>query len=138
MPEPEQTRARKASPAEKSWLEYLQTAEQESPNRLEDAAKFLATMISITLSLLLALGKSVFEQPQLPAILWAGLGALFLALFLAFDVLFPRKYSAYHGSANDIRQMHEKIVRIKHRLLLGSVIVYSIALVLLAFGILLQ
>ncbi len=129
--EKKEVTARKATPEEKSWLEFLQKAEQETPNRLEDAAKFLATMISISLSLFLVLGKPLLEQPQLPALLWSGLALLLLALLSAFDVLFPRRYRFARQSAKNIREMHEKVVTTKYRLLLASVVLYLLAFIVL-------
>ncbi|MCZ6819880.1 MAG: hypothetical protein O7G31_10380, partial [Calditrichaeota bacterium] len=43
---------------QKSWLKHLWKTEQDIPNRLEDAAKFLATMISISFSFFIAIGKT--------------------------------------------------------------------------------
>lgn len=127
--------ARKATPEEKSWLDFLQKAEQETPNRLEDAAKFLATMISISLSLFLVLGKPLLEQPQLPVLLWSGLALLFLALLSAFEVLFPRRYHFARQSAKDIQEMLDKVVKTKHRLLLASVFLYLLAFLLIIVSI---
>ena len=55
MDEIQQGKSRKILPEETRWLEHLRRLEQDIPNRIEDAAKFLATMISVSLSFFLAM-----------------------------------------------------------------------------------
>ena len=49
------------------WLEYIGQVDRKTPERLEDAAKFLATMIAISLSIFTAVTKAggvlVFNWP---------------------------------------------------------------------------
>ncbi len=43
-----------APPDTKSWFEYSWKLKQDVPNRYEDAAKFLATIISLTITIIFA------------------------------------------------------------------------------------
>ena len=64
MDQPEVIKSSTSSPDTKSWFEYTWKEQQETPNRLEDAAKFMASIISISLTIFLAIGKSSFEKYQ--------------------------------------------------------------------------
>ena len=86
---PPQTRP--LSNEEKSWQEHRWAEAQKVPERVEDTAKFLATMISLSLTLALTLEKPG-EIPEGAFIRSCGLG-----LLDAFDrpgllVLMPRHY----------------------------------------------
>ena len=78
-------------PEAKSWHEYSWKMLQEAPDRVEDAAKFIATMISVTLTIFFASFKRL--QSTLTDHTWLviALGCWIMALFLGFFVLFPKK-----------------------------------------------
>ncbi len=128
MEEPELLKSKKPAPDTQSWYEYIRKAEQETANRLEDAAKFLATMISVSLTLFLAVGKTGFEKYQdcpsikVSVILWIG------SLLFSFFVLFPCRYKYVSQSVQSIKDMSRRIVRVKYWLLLASLVLYSGAL----------
>jgi Serpentine type 7TM GPCR chemoreceptor Srv len=121
------------SPDTKSWYDYIYKAEQETPNRIEDAAKFLATMISVSLSIFLAIGKSTFENYtgsfpiRLSVVVWIA------SLLLSFVVLFPQKYRYSGESVESIKEMHRKIIRRKRFLLTASFLLFLTALCTLAY-----
>ncbi len=88
---PKRVIAKPLEPAETSWLEHLWKTEQEIPNRIEDAAKFLATMVSISFSVFLALGKERITDTIDPEI-QAAMVVWIVSLFFSFLVLFPFRY----------------------------------------------
>ena len=119
-----------ATEEQKAWHAYLRAAKQEEPKRLEEAAKFLAGMISITFTIFLSADKELLQHaaPGLPiaaALLWL------IALLLAFAVLYPMPYRTVRDSAEAIEQMHQQLVRRKTFLLAGAVIAFLVALGLL-------
>jgi hypothetical protein len=126
------------SPDTKSWYDYIYKAEQETPNRIEDAAKFLATMISVSLSIFLAIGKSGFEKyadsfpVKLSVVMWIA------SLLLSFIVLYPQKYRYSGESVESIKEMHRKIIRRKRFLLTASLLLFLTALCTLAYHFFLQ
>lgn len=119
-------------PADKSWLEHLQKTEQEIPNRLEDAAKFLATMISVSFSFFAGTYKPLFLG--ITDIKIKGVVAFWLlALVFSFLVLYPFRYDVFSESADSIRKMHRSIVVRKRLFLILSIIFFLFALMLLSF-----
>lgn len=132
MTEPEPRQSKPSPPDTQSWYEYIWRAEQETPNRLEDAAKFLATMISISLTLFLAIGQSSFQNIRGSAPLMAAVVLWLLSLLFAFWVLFPHRYRYAGRSLQSIKDMQRRVVRRKYRLLLASLALFGLALVILA------
>jgi hypothetical protein len=112
------------------WFEYIRGEERRTPDRLEDAAKFLATMIAISLSIFTA----VIKAAGLSIIVWTGRVALFawlLSLLFAFFVLFPFRYRCVSTSVKSIKAVHARIVRIKWILLILSTFLFFAALCIL-------
>ena len=112
------------------WLEYIGQVDRKTPERLEDAAKFLATMIAISLSIFTAVTKAggvlVFNWPARIALF-----AWLVSLLLAFLVLFPFRYRCISTSVKSIKTMHERIIRIKWVLLILSSFLFFAALCIL-------
>jgi len=122
--------AKPVEPAELSWLEHLWKTEQEIPNRIEDAAKFLATMVSVSFSVFLAVGKeritdTVDTEIQAAMVVWI------VSLFFSFLVLFPFRYKIASDSVELIRKTHRKIAIVKRTLLTISLVLFLTALLIL-------
>ena len=112
------------------WLEYIGQVDRKTPERLEDAAKFLATMIAISLSIFTAVTKA----GNISFINWPARIALFawlLSLLFAFLVLFPFRYRCISTGVKSIKTMHARIVRIKWVLLILSSFLFFAALCIL-------
>jgi hypothetical protein len=131
MDEPEIIKSKKNEPDTQSWYEYIRKAEQDTPNRLEDAAKFMATMISISFTLFLSGGKKVFESCQDSLYLKIALIIWLISLFSSFLVLFPQSYKYISFSAADIKRMNKKITSRKRLFLIVSLGLYLISLCIL-------
>lgn len=121
-----------AAPDTKSWYEHFWKAEQEIPNRLEDAAKFLATMISISFTLFLVVGKNSFENLHdarlvFSVVLWL------LSLLASFLVVFPFRYRYRGESVQSIKAMHRKVVVVKRTVLIISLVCFIVALIIISF-----
>lgn len=120
----------KLAQKENPWQTYLHTAKTKEPERLEDAAKFLSGMISISLTIFLKVNDKGMEGlPQwvmiATVVLWL------LALTGAFFVFFPFSYPVSAESPRSIEAFHTKMVQRKRRLLLGSTVCFFLALVIL-------
>ena len=131
MDEPEIIKSKKNEPDTQSWYEYIRKAEQDTPNRLEDAAKFMATMISISFTLFLSGGKKSFENYQDSLCLKIALIIWLISLFSSFLVLFPQSYKYISFSAADIKRMNKKITSRKRLFLIVSLGLYLISLCIL-------
>jgi len=118
------------SPEIASWMEYSWEMQQKTPERIEDAAKFLATMISIALAVFPGIFGKITEFAKfgflvkLIPIIWI------LALILAFLVLYPRRYRYSSINANSIKEMTKKITKQKQKLFTISIILFISAFVL--------
>jgi hypothetical protein len=119
-------------PDTEKWHDFLVKEQQETPKRLEDAAKALTGIISITLALFLSVGKSSFENSP-GCIIKSALVAWLVSLVVAFVVTFPFAYRFPSGSTGKFREKHKVIVRNKYVLLILSTVLYVAALVLLAW-----
>jgi len=108
-----------------SWFEYSWELQQKVPERLEDAAKFLSVMISITLTIVTTAVKSN------PVFVSFGLLSWLLALFLAFFVLFPRRYRFSSMSVESVKRTHALIIRRKQFYLLLATVLYFLPFVYL-------
>ena len=121
-----------APPDTKSWFEYSWKLQQDVPNRFEDAAKFLATIIALTITIVFtALDKlkTIVVQPIwlfIVLVLWL------IALVFAFMVLFPHKYKISSKSIESIKSAQVKIVHTKQLRFIIATALYFLPLSLLA------
>jgi hypothetical protein len=129
---PEIIKGKPSAPDTKSWFEYIWKEKQQTPNRLEDAAKFLAGMISISLSIFLAIGESAFENYETSCTIKAAVILWLFSLLVSFFVLFPWRYSFISDSVQSIKAMHRRVIRVKQVLLIISLLFFLAALTILA------
>ncbi|MDY6933811.1 MAG: hypothetical protein SVZ03_06265 [Spirochaetota bacterium] len=132
MDKPKTIKSTKPSPDTRSWIEYTWKEEQDTPNRLEDAAKFLASMISISLTIFLAIGKSSFEVKETSWSIKAAIILWLISLLASFFVLFPWRYRYASESVQSIKAMHRRVVFVKRLLLVISLVLFLASLTILA------
>ncbi len=119
-------------PDTESWYDYIVKSQQETPQRLEDTAKYLAGMISISLTIFMAfLGKEALANQQSDIRLILAAASWLLSLLFTFFVLFPGTYRYSEDSLKTIKDMHKKVIRRKTFLLWVSLALYLLALCLL-------
>lgn len=109
------------------WIEHVRKEQQQSPQRMEDTAKYLAAIISISLTIFLNQSTTEFSSLakqvlNLAVLLWGG------AAVISFFVIFPWAYRYNPESPESIRNTYKRITRIKRWLLITSVLCYLIAL----------
>jgi len=123
-----------APPETKSWFEYSWKLRQDVPNRFEDAAKFLATIIGLTIAIVsTALDKLKIVLIH-PILLFIVLVFWLIALLFAFLVLFPHKYQFHSKSIESIKQMTEQIGSTKKWRFIISTFFYFVPLFILAIA----
>lgn len=137
MEEPKFVKGEQPRPDTRSWYEYLWKTEQETPNRIEDAAKFLSGIIAVCLTIFLTPGREAFAQYR-----GAGLAAIIaavvlwtLALLVSFLVVFPQRYRYVGESVQSMKEMNQRVTRRKYRLLIACLALFSAGMILLAAGI---
>ena len=121
-----------ANEEQAAWHSYLDQLKKEEPKRLEEAAKFLSGMISLSLTIFLSSDKGIF-QDQSPMLLASNVVLWLISLLLAFLVLFPMAYRLNKASSESIEDMHKQAVRRKTYLLAGAVLTFVAALGILVF-----
>lgn len=131
MPEKE-IQGHPAPPETKSWFEYSWKLRQDVPNRFEDAAKFLATIISLTITISFTALDKLKDIVNNPIWIFLVICIWLAALYFAFLVLYPHKYTFYSKSIESIKKAHEKIIREKQFCFIVSTILYYLSLIMLA------
>ncbi len=119
-------------PDAKDWHEYGRKLQQETPNRLEDAAKFLAAMISVSLTFTITNLNNLLKVYTQTIWIKLCFGLWLVSLALAFFVIYPKKYRFPARSAERIKAVHQQIWRYKRFLFIAAVITYFIPFLVLA------
>lgn len=119
---------------DKSWLAHAQKEKQEAPKRLEETAKFLVAVISLSLTIFIS--KRPAELPDWTTESFRGVALIWMvSVLLSFGVLFPWPYSFREDSPEDIQRVTTKIATYKYRVLILSVLLFlgGLGLAVLAF-----
>ncbi len=124
----------KAGADKELWWEFMIKDRQNTPARIENAAKAIGGIISITFTLLVSLlpGKeyvSKLNHFAYVVFLWLA------SVFLAFLVIFPFPYRYSQMSVKSFQKSHRRSVWIKYILLIISVLLYLTGMFLLAWDI---
>ncbi len=114
-----------------SWMHYSWHLQQSMPQRFEDAAKFLATIISLTITIIFTAIEELNLVLMHPFLLFTALVIWLLALLFAFMVLMPHRYAFHSKSVASIKATLEKITRRKKWFFLISSLLYFLPLLLL-------
>lgn len=136
MEQKEDIPAIKAIPAtseEKSWIEYQRSESQGTLKRLEDTAKYLSGLSSISLTIVLGPDHEIFKTLHHSNWLKAGIISWLLSILFTLAVVFPFRYGYIANSSGSIRGMHRKIARLKFVFLILGSILYLAGISLLAY-----
>ena len=121
----------KAVPAtaeEKSWIEYQRTENQGSLKRLEETAKYLSGLSSVSLTIILGPNQHFFITMHNSAWLKAGIICWLASVLLTLMVVFPFRYGFINNSYSSIRDANNRIVRRKFIFLLLGALLFVIGL----------
>lgn len=118
---------------DKSWLSHAQKEKQEAPKRLEETAKFLVAIVSISLTVFISNRPEGLEAWTGKVFIWVAV-IWMISVLLSFFVLFPWRYSFNPESAEDIERAYRKISKVKWRMLLLSLGFYLLALGMATFA----
>lgn len=124
-------RADKEEAAE--WQKYQREARQKAPERIEDAAKFLSGMISISFTIFLKVNPEGFKGVEGSTPMVFAVVAWLLSLLAAFMVLFPVPFRYSKESLEDIQRMHGRVVWYKYGWLIVSAVLFVGALGVMAW-----
>ena len=122
-----------ASSEEKSWIEYQRTESQGTLKRLEETAKYLSGLASISLTIMLGPDHEIFKALHHSGWLKAGIISWLVSILLTLAVVFPFRYGYIANSYTSIRRMHRKIARLKFIFLILGAILYLVGISILAW-----
>jgi hypothetical protein len=122
-----------APPDTKSWLEYSWKLQQEMPQRFKDASKFLATIISLTITIIFTAMEKLKLVLMHPFLLFITLIIWLIALLFAFMVFFPHQYRFHSKSVATIKKTIGKTTHKKRIYFIISAALYFLPLLLLSF-----
>ena len=127
-----QVKSKPVSSDTESWYKYINSMQQGTPSRLEDVAKYISTMISLCLTIVLAV-KGGNGLSASSGFIWvkAAIAIWLLSLVSSFLVLFPWHYKYASDSVDSIKETHRKIVTRKYVLLVISVLLFLCGMMLL-------
>lgn len=131
--QPEKILGEPPMPDAEKWHDYGLQMQQETPKRIEDAAKFLAGMITISLTLTIPYLDRLLEIFHHKLWVKVGFALWLISLALIFFVIYPRKYQFHSQSAQQIKAVHQRLWRYKRTLFILSVVSYFVPFVI--FGI---
>jgi hypothetical protein len=126
-----------ADPELKKWHEFLQQEQKDTPKRLEEAAKTLTGIISLTLTLFLVVGSIKIEEGA-GGIVFAAIILWLVSALASFLAIFPFPYLYKQGQPASFIHVHKKIVRRKYALLIISSALYLAALAMLSWVVFLR
>lgn len=127
MSENQPIQAKKASPTTQKWHNFQLETQQKTPERLEEAAKFLTGTISLTLTIFLIGDDKLLQNADKSVVGFIAISWL-LSLLAAVLVIFPRYYRYRSDSAQSIQQTHTQVVNFKYILLVVSAALFFMAL----------
>jgi hypothetical protein len=119
--------------ADKSWLEWQQKEKQESVKRLEDTAKFLSGISSLSLSILLGVNREALKQSSNNVGMKVALCCWLLSVVLTLIVVFPFRYKYASNSADSIRALFKRISHTKFLLLIFGALLYLAGLSIMVY-----
>ncbi|MCB0567501.1 MAG: hypothetical protein H6573_08765 [Lewinellaceae bacterium] len=140
MEEEKIQQARPAPEDWETWKDYRLKLRKESPDRLENGAKQLITLITLVIAIYGALGVE-----KLQALPWHSQllikFALFLWLLSAFGALWvvvPSKYELIPDNTNAVKELLDAIISSKRKRLNYSLWLFGAGIVALGVGIILS
>ena len=134
MPKPPSAKSKGApTDHDKSWLAHAQKEKQEAPKRLEETAKFLVAIVSISLTVFISNRPEGLETWTDTAFI--GVAVIWMiSVLLSFFVLFPWRYQFNPESAEDIERAYRKISNTKWLWLVLSLAFYLLGLGIALFA----
>jgi hypothetical protein len=112
-----------ASAEETSWIQHQRTESQGTLKRLEETAKYLSGLSSISLTIILGPNRDIFKDLQHNGLLKTGIICWLLSILFTLVVVFPFRYQYISNSFSSIKSTHRKIAKIKFTfLIIGSLL----------------
>jgi cation transport ATPase len=121
-----------AGPDTEKWYEHQQQEQKDTPKRLEEAAKVLVGIISITLAIFLSDTKNIYGA-NVSCTVQTALALWLLSLIAAFIVVFPLPYRYTRGSIPAYQKSHQRAITLKYTLLILAALLFIATMALLVW-----
>ena len=128
-----QIQATAVTTTDKAWLEWQQKEKQETVKRLEDTAKFLSGISSLSLSILLGVNRDVLKHVSNDTVLKIALCCWLSSVVVILIVVFPFRYKYASNSADAIRGLYQRIAQTKFLLLILGTLLYVAGLSIIVY-----
>ena len=122
-----------ASAEETSWIEHQRTERQGTLKRLEETAKYLSGLSSISLTIILGPTRDIFKDLQHSGLLKAGIICWLSSILLTLAVVFPFRYRYISNSISSIKNTHRKIAKVKFTFLIVGSLLYLTGISLVVY-----
>jgi Na+/melibiose symporter-like transporter len=126
-------KAEPATPEEISWIEHQRKESQGTLKRLEEVAKYLSGLSSVSLAVMLGPSSDIFKELRHTAGLKIGITCWLVSIIFTLIVVFPFRYRYASNSASSIREMYKKITSIKFTLLLFGTLFFLVGIVIVTY-----
>jgi hypothetical protein len=117
---------------DKSWIEHYRSESQGTLKRLEETAKYLSGLSSISLTIILGPNHDIFKVLQNSLLLKAGIISWLLSIIFSLVVVFPFRYRYVTNSITSIKKTQEKKARLKFRFLILASVLFLTGISLIA------
>jgi hypothetical protein len=133
QPEPLVIGGQKATQEEVSWLAFALKESQETPKRVEDAAKYLSGLIAVTFTIFLQPREKAFAASLAHPLFGWAVGLWLVAVVLSLGVVFPLPYAYLPNSAGSIKAAYRRVTVLKLSILVAGTVCFLAALAMLAY-----
>jgi hypothetical protein len=116
-----------------NWIEYQTKEKQETLKRLEETAKYLSGLSSVSLAIMVGPNNEVFKQLNHSFLLKLGIISWLVSILFTLAVLFPFRYKYSGNSAQSIRYMVKRTAGVKYALLIGGTFFYLAGICITVF-----
>jgi len=125
--------ATSSAPADISWIEYQRAEQQGTLKRLEETARYLSGLTSISLTLIVGGNHELLRQFNTAVLFRIGLAGWLLSIFCSLAAVFPFRYIYLANSADSIRKSNNKAARIKLCFLVAAALFYLVGISIFAW-----
>lgn len=126
-------RATTSTPEELSWIEHQRKENQAALSRLEETAKYLSGLSSLSLTIMLAPYNEILKEFRTVTTLKVGIVCWLISILFTLAVVFPYRYRYISNSAGSIRNVNSRIAGLKFIFLLIGTVFYLAGISIVAY-----
>lgn len=113
---------------ELQWIDFQLREKQDTLKRLEETAKFLSGLSTLSLALLAGPNSEEFKAVSNLLLIKIGIISWLASIVFTLIVLFPFRYKYARNSASSIKKVHTRVVGVKYAMLIVAAAFYLIGI----------